>query len=555
MSKILVFHQFIYLMNKWFSIIIYLNIFCICNLTAQVRIVGNDNLSTEIRNLTINYVEWFSLSGFDGRHSSSIEQNFRTLFSEGALHFNFLPGTRYYLSETNLDNYINGLKEIYHNYTVYPGVADYRIEEVIKPLPTEIYQVKVSVTNYLHVYSNEGLDTVDISLLLEIYADLTTNTYQIVKVADNSGDFESLSFKLIDIERKPVKGMPVFFSYSSPTDSELIIRKRYPDDEGRVKISSLPGYASLVINAPEGYSFTFSEERTVAEWKNIPEKERLLIIKQQIISSPYNRSWIMAGVNRGLYVNDLYFRFAEDFSQKKQVNYSRLNPGFSFNYAFLFVNKTSFGVALGTGINYSSLSIDSNVEFYKKSFPFAVEPETGANNLRISSSEVQERYYYESWNIPVFLTFRVKTNKKLLSAIDLTASVSYFLSQSLSYESVLSNHGVIQTDFKRFSIDINDRNYRHKGSLVNYENEFIGKIKQQYPVSYGARLSLNIPVVLRRFWIQSSVGYQLYYLGNGSGQTEDNDTYREYDRYTPSLGYGTHYIGILGADLGLLLVF
>ncbi len=542
-------------MIKWFLILFFLFNCFISNLSVQALNFGNGNLNSEIRNLTLNYLEWYTLSGFDGRYNTCVEKKFQTLFSEDAVHFNFLPGTRYYLSETSIDNYIEGFKEIYQSYIIYPGVSDYNVEEVIKPFPLDIYQVKVSLTNNLHIYSNEDLDTVNISLLLEIYADLTTNTFEVIKVSDNSGDFESLNFKLIDFERKPVKGIPVFFSYSSPSDKKVITRKRYSDIDGRIKISTIPGNVSLIINAPKGYSFSFREERTVAEWNNIPENERLLFIQKDRLSGFYNRSWVQAGINHGIFVNDLFFRVNGDFSQKKQFNYTSLNPGFSFNYAFKFINKESFGIAVGTGINYSSLSFDSNVEFYEKSFSLEVEAEEGAYGLPVSGSNLQERYFYESWNIPVFLTFRYKTNKKLLAAIDFTARLSYYLTQSLSYESVLLKPGVNQTYLHKPSIDINDNNHQVNSNIAYDGSHFIGNIKQEYPVSYGAMLTFNIPVIYRIISIQASFGYQLLFLGDDSGGTLDNNIARDYDYYSPTLGYGANYIGILGADLGLIIDF
>ena len=159
---------------------------------------------------------------------------------------------------------------------------------MIKPLHLPVYRVKVSLTNYLHVYSTDCLDTIHISLLLDIYADLTTNTLKIISVGDNSGNFENLSFKLLDLDRKPVTGLPVFFSYSSLPNKNVITRKRYSDNNGLLKISTLPANVELVINAPKGYSFPIKEERTVGEWRRIPEYERLLFIHQKRVLSLRN---------------------------------------------------------------------------------------------------------------------------------------------------------------------------------------------------------------------------------------------------------------------------
>ncbi len=534
-------------------IIISLYCCCISNLSVQARNTGNGDLNAQIRDLTSNYLEWFTLSGFDGQYNSSVEQNFQTLFSEDAVHFNFLPRSRYYLSETTLNNYIEGLKEFYQDYTVFPGIADYHIEEVIKPLNLDIYQVKVSVTNYLHVYSNDYLDTIHVSLLLEIYADLTTNSIKIVRVANNSGNFESLSFKLIDSERKPVTGLPVFFSYLSPSDKNVITRKRYSDNNGLLKISALPGNAELVINVPKGYAFPIKEGRTVAGWREIPENERLLFVHQKRVISLRNRSNLHAGINHGMFVNDLFSRTSGEFSQNKYVNFSSLNPGFFFNYSFMFFDKESFGVAAGTGINYSSFSFDSRVSFYTKSFPPEVKGEGEAYLLPFSSN-VRERYFYESWNVPFFFTFRYKTNYKLLDAVDFTLSVSYYLQQSISYETDLLKTGLNRIDLAKPPIDMNnDHQYRH--IVSNDGNHFSGNIEQGYPVSYSAMLSFSIPVLYRMFSIQPSIGYQLFNLGGDTGTTLNKDGLSNDHHYVPTLGYNANYIGVLGANLGLLFVF
>ncbi len=543
-----------------------LSLLCLFSFMGAKGATTEDDRMQIVNDLVEEYNESFLLSDGIGNFRKSTAETFKHLFHENAQHVNFFAKSRNYLMKTDIETYILNMQELFQNYELLRTSSSYEIIK-FENIFNNHYEAIVRVESDLSIWPRKEEDHSeqgtynpenDVQFEIIIQLDFERKNYQIRSVQLKNPEFVNLTFRLVDSDRRTIPlQQRIGFEIISDRKHEPITRYRTSDQEGKVLLSNIHRDDLLQIKPPEDFKFVMEEEKTAGEWYSIPENQRSLYLQEKktidkIIEAFRSRSQIHFSGSMGLESGFTFQPYPDTNISGNNADISMRT--FSFLYAYRFLVKDNYELAIGLGAVRTSMDITTEINSIEHVPMEFTDIDDHTFKLILKSSEIDESFNQTSWDIPLLLTYRWFTGLSVIHSLDLTTNIALNINQDISFSAQYKK--TAKGHYEEWNCTL--ENITSYGFINNKPEEYDGQVKDsKNTISYGLQIAANIPLFRNNFFLQTSIGYQRKpSMGNQNAWSEmieytGNPTYD----FIPSMSVGTYDIGSFTAGFGFMYIF
>lgn len=525
-------------------------------------------LNIEVHRVMDQFIKSAVLSGDEGQYSERQEEIFRSLLTDDAAIYHFLPESSYSGQLSDVNAYCREVRDYLNDWEFFPAGV-HELVEVIH-LEEGRFRARGKITLDLDMWymkdhdAGIGVHTKEVVLSLDIIGDPERGSYLIREVNRYSPAYVDLRFRLLDENNRPLSSSLILFSYQDPNISTETsqLRERRSDPNGYVSLSIVPADALIHIGAGEGYELINDEMISASQWNSLEESRRILFLREvrPVISRMERpiRSYFKLSAGYDLFaLNSEFIQHSSSVLNERVGPKKEIKPSFgiSLTYSHEFLRAGQFSLLAGTGLGYQRTEFDFVLEKLAQEFVGLDDDDDDILNLHITATNLQETYTHESFSVPLTLTLRYPLQEKHFSWVDLSFHIMYAIWQeSASRYRLEQRSEAYYPKYNLWLYDVNMPPYNFTEDVLAGHSQEI--ITQDYSLTYGVSLKAHYPFMTERLWLQAGLSYHFMQTGvQQFSEPEKPHGNEENLLYIPLLEFGKHRMGFLQFGLGITYGF